>query len=182
MRVVEDMGIEFRPIGTENWLDFEALMESRGAPHGCWCTAWLGGVTKAADKSEKKAAMKARAGAGIPIGLLAYVAGEPIGWCAVAPRETYRNLGGDASKARVWSVVCFFITRKYRGQGLSTRFLGEAVGYAQAQGARFIEGYPVAPDAPSYKFMGFMPLFEKAGFEYVKPAGTRRNVMLRALE
>jgi hypothetical protein len=29
--------------------------------------------------------------------------------------------------------------------------------------------------------MGFVPTFEKAGFEFVKPAGSRRKVMLLKL-
>jgi hypothetical protein len=48
-------------------------------------------------------------------------------------------------------------------------------------GAKYIEAYPVAPDSPSYWFMGFVPTFEKAGFHFVKSAGTRRNVMIFAI-
>lgn len=33
------------------------------------------------------------------------------------------------------------------------------------------------PDSPSYRFMGFVPVFEKAGFREVGRAGTRRHVM-----
>jgi hypothetical protein len=30
-------------------------------------------------------------------------------------------------------------------------------------GARYVEAYPVEPDSPSYRFMGFKTTFEKAG-------------------
>ncbi len=40
-----------------------------------------------------------------------------------------------------------------------------------------LEAYPVEKKSPSYRFMGFISTFEKAGFEFVKKAGTRRNVM-----
>lgn len=175
------MTFEFRPINTENWSDFEALMESRGSPHNCWCTAWID-VGRKAEKSEKKASMKNRIESGTPVGLLAYSSDEPIGWCAVAPRETYRPLGGDETKDHVWSVVCFFIKRTFRGQGLSNLLLAQATEYASNHGAKFIEGYPVAKDSPSYRFMGFKPTFEKADFTFVKNAGTRRNVMVRELK
>lgn len=126
--------------------------------------------------------MKKRVENGVPIGLLAYSNDEPIGWCAVAPRETYRPLGGDETKEQVFSVVCFFVKRAFRGQGLSKLFLNEAIEFAKNHGAKYIEGYPVAKDTPSYRFMGFKPTFEKADFKFIKSAGTRRNVMLRKLE
>ena len=44
-------------------------------------------------------------------------------------------------------------------------------------GAKYIEAYPVEPDSPSYRFMGFIKTFEKAGFNFVKKVGTRRHVM-----
>lgn len=178
------MSFEFHPIDVENWPDFESLMESRGSPHNCWCTAWIDVAKKStkAEKSEKKATMQKRVNNGISVGLLVYSKGEPIGWCAVAPRESYKNLGGDETKAQVWSVVCFFIKRTFRGQGLSKLLLQEAIGFAKNHGAKFIEGYPVAPGSPSYRFMGFRPMFEKADFEYVKNAGARRAVMLKKLD
>lgn len=175
------MTFEFRPINADNWPDFETLMESRGSPHNCWCTAWID-VEKKAGKSEKKATMRKRVEDGTPVGLLVYANNEPIGWCAVAPRETYRPLGGDETKDHVWSVVCFFIKRDFRGQGISNQLLKKATEYASNHGAKFIEGYPVAKDSPSYRFMGFKPTFEKADFTFVKPAGSRRNVMLKELK
>jgi hypothetical protein len=33
-------------------------------------------------------------------------------------------------------------------------------------------------DSPGYRFMGFIKTFEKAGFNFVKKAGTRRNLMV----
>ncbi|MBL4645962.1 MAG: GNAT family N-acetyltransferase [Rhizobiales bacterium] len=177
------MTFDFHPIDTASWSDFETLMESKGSPHNCWCTAWIDVEKKnqKAEKSEKKASIKARVEKNIPVGLLAYFKDEPIGWCALAPRETYRPLGGDETKEQVWSIVCFFIKRDFRRQGLSSVFLKEAIKFARDHGAKFIEGYPVAKDSPSYRFMGFQPVFEKADFKFIKKAGTRRNVMVRDL-
>jgi hypothetical protein len=64
---------------------------------------------------------------GIPIGLLGYSDGEPVAWCSIAPRTTYRNLGGPTSTSEspeeVWSLVCFFIRREFRGKGLTNRVI-----------------------------------------------------------
>ncbi|WP_199728828.1 hypothetical protein [Corallococcus sp. CA053C] len=40
-----------------------------------------------------------------------------------------------------------------------------------------MEAYPVDADSPSYRFMGFVPVFTSAGFEVVGRAGSRRHVM-----
>ena len=38
--------------------------------------------------------MKSRVEGGVPIGILGYHDGAPIAWCSIAPRDTYRELGG----------------------------------------------------------------------------------------
>jgi hypothetical protein len=53
----------------------------------------------------------------------------------------------------------------------------KAKAYARKNGAKYMEAYPVQRDSPSYRFMGFVKTFEKAGFTFVKMAGTRRHVM-----
>jgi GNAT superfamily N-acetyltransferase len=133
------------------------------------------------DRPAKKAALQRRVLEGIPVGILGYLDGEPVAWCSIAPRATYRDLGGlndpaDATGS-VWSLVCFFVLRRLRGQGILRRLIAAAVEYARIRGATVIEAYPVAPDSPSYRFMGFVASFEAAGFREVGTAGTRRHVM-----
>jgi GNAT superfamily N-acetyltransferase len=122
---------------------------------------------------------------GIPIGLLGYSDGEPVAWCSIAPRTTYRNLGGLTSSSEspeeVWSLVCFFIRREFRGKGLTKRIIEAAVQHAAKHGAKVVEAYPVEPGSPSYRFMGYLPTFSAAGFHEVGRAGIRRRVMRREL-
>ena len=59
-----------------------------------------------------------------------------------------------------------------------TRWLiAAAVEHARRKGASVVEAYPVDPDSPSYRFMGFVGTFEAMGFRAVGRAGTRRHVM-----
>jgi GNAT superfamily N-acetyltransferase len=171
--------IKVKPVGTTTWNDFETLFKSKGAPSYCWCMAWR--MTKEELKQNNSASrkkfIKQRVSSRIPIGLLAYVDNEPIAWCSVAPRETYQRLGGDESIEDVWSIACFFIKREFRDQGLVDHLIEEAKKYARRKGAKYLEAYPVEPDSPSYKFMGLVHSFEKADFQFVRKAGTRRNVM-----
>lgn len=177
MKAIE--GIEFKPVDKTTWDDFETLFESKGGPSYCWCMAWR--MTKEELKQNtspnRKKFIKQRIGSGIPIGLLAYIEKNAIAWCSVAPRETYRRLGGDERVEKVWSIACFYIKREYRDKGLIDVLIEHAKKYARENGAEYVEAYPVDPDSPSYRHMGFIKTFEKAGFDFVKKAGTRRHVM-----
>lgn len=117
----------------------------------------------------------------MPVGILAYQNGQPLAWCSIAPRATYLPLGGDdypdVPEEKVWSLVCFFVPRKLRGHGIMRQLLQEAIKAARKRGARVVEAYPVEPDSPSYRFMGFVSAFKKAGFVETKLAGKRRHVM-----
>ena len=175
------------PVGPEQWSDFERLFESPGAPKYCWCMVrrMNGTEARTADKAVRKRAMEARVLSKVPVGLLAYVEGEAVAWCSVAPRPTFKALGGpddhiDAPGA-VWSLTCFFVKRTHRCQGMADALLAAAVRHAQESGAEVLEAYPVDPESPSYRFMGFVPQFEKYGFTEVGRAGKRRHVYRLAL-
>jgi len=180
-----DERIEFAAVTAERWPDLVQLFEARGGPHHCFCTAWrrLPSGSDRRDSDVKRATLERTVQAGTPVGLLVYLDGEPAGWCSVAPRETFRDLGGNeyGDGTSVWSVVCFFVPRARRGQGLAAQLLGAACDEALAAGADVIEGYPVDPDSPSYRFMGVRSMFLDAGFEETGMAGSRRHVMRRRL-
>jgi GNAT superfamily N-acetyltransferase len=178
---VDLAGLEFHEVDRERWRDLERLFESRGGPKSCWCMLWRATPGEARDTSgaSRKAALHRRVDAGVPIGILGYLRGEPVAWCSIAPRETYRRLGGveEEDGERVWSLVCFFVPRRLRGHGITARLIEAAVEHARRRGATVIEAYPVDADSPSYRFMGFVPAFQSAGFDEVGRAGTRRHVM-----
>lgn len=134
------------------------------------------------DGASRKGQLRRRVMAGTPVGLLGYREGEPVAWCSIAPKETHRPLTDeDTGSGGVWSIVCFFVTRRLRSAGLSRQLLDAAIAHAREQGARAVEVYPVDPDSPSYRFMGFVPLFATAGFRPIGRAGIRRHVMRLAL-
>lgn len=177
----------FREVDNANWHDFERLFAARGGPKSCWCMLWRASSAeaKAADGSSRKTAIHSRVRNGVPIGLLGYIADEPVAWCSIAPRATYRRLGGpedfgDEPDA-VWSLACFFIRRDLRGKGAGEQTLKAAIAHARRKGGKILEAYPVDPDSPSYRFMGFVGLFERAGFKAIVRAGTRRHVMRLSL-
>ena len=176
--------LEIHEVNAARWHDFERLFEAKGSPKYCWCMAWrtTSEEAKRASNAGRKNAMAARIKAGTPVGLLGYIEGEPAAWCSIAPRDTYRRLVSDGSPDEgIWSVACFFVRKQFRGEGITKKMLAAALDYAREHGARVVESYPVDEDSPSYRFMGFVPLFEKAGFVETGREGTRRHVMQRKL-
>ena len=133
-------------------------------------------------KEDRVASLEELVRAGTPVGILAYDGTTPVGWCSVAPRASYAALERSRVLPRiddtpVWSVVCLFVDRHFRRQGLTSRLLQAAVDYARGQGAPAVEGYPVAPDSASYTYMGTPETYRRVGFVDVTPAGQKRLVM-----
>lgn len=115
------------------------------------------------------------------MGILGYLDAQPVAWCSIAPRSGYKPLGGIETALNVWSLTCFFLKRPLRGKGLARNLLGAAVEHARQNGADLVEAYPI-DKGTSYRFMGYRTTFEAAGFEFIKMAGTRRNVMILHLK
>ncbi|NOY05879.1 MAG: GNAT family N-acetyltransferase, partial [Chlorobi bacterium] len=83
----------------------------------------------------------------------------------------------------VWAIVCFFVARAHRRQGISVRLLDAAVEYAFSRGAEIVEGYPVEPKKPSvpdaFAWQGLADVFSRAGFIEVARRSETRPVMRR---
>jgi GNAT superfamily N-acetyltransferase len=117
-------------------------------------------------------------------GILAYVGGVPAGWCSVAPREDFPSLGRSPvlkplDETPVWSIVCFYIDRTFRRQGLSIRLIRAAIDYVREKGGKVLEAYPTDPGErrldPISSYMGIPAAFRKAGFrEVARPSRVRR--------
>jgi GNAT superfamily N-acetyltransferase len=133
---------------------------------------------------QKRDRMLSTIASGTPVGLLAYADGEPVGWCSVAPRETFPKLQrsramptGEAQPA--WNVTCFFVKRTSRGAGITRRLLQAAIDYARDNGAMAVEGYPWDTSANHSRFKGHSSIFRDLGFQQ---DGTRWYLALRGGE
>jgi GNAT superfamily N-acetyltransferase len=177
--------LTFRPVTKARSADFDKLFETPGSPKYCWCMTWRASTDELKDTTgaTRKKQMHHRIDKGIPVGLLGYLDGEPVAWVSIAPRDTYARLGGPEAKAdeNIWSLACMFLRRAIRHRGHGGELINAAIAYARKRGATALEAYPVDPKSPSYRFMGFIPAFERVGFREVGREGTRRHVMRLAL-
>lgn len=164
--------IEIAPVTRETWRDFARLFEARGGPRYCWCAPYRFRDAHEMDAAAKKTGMRGLVTRGVPIGVLAYVGGEPVGWCSVAPRETYVKLERSRTMPRrtppetpTWTVLCFFVKRPFRKQGVARALLDGAIAHARSQGAAILEAYPFDTAGQTATHRGHSSLFAAAGFE-----------------
>jgi GNAT superfamily N-acetyltransferase len=138
-----------------------------------------------------RAAFQEVVAAGPPPGLLAYQDGRPVGWCAVAPRETYPRIlrspvlrPADETPA-CWAVVCFYVEGGERRGGVAAALLDAAVELAASGGAAAVEGYPKdTGDGRRHAnemFVGSASMFRRAGFQEVARRSPTRPIMGRVL-
>jgi GNAT superfamily N-acetyltransferase len=182
------MPTDIRPVTADRWEDLVGLFGKNGAYSGCWCM-WFRETSR--EFSERGNAGNRRAlheivHQGRVPGLLAYRAGRPVGWCSVAPRGEFGRLNRSPTlkpvdEQPVWSVVCFFVDRAHRGQGVAEELLETAVNYAARRGARLVEAYPVDTSGRKYRpadlYTGTVDLFGAAGFTEVARRSEARPIM-----
>ncbi len=177
-----------RPLTPERWDNLTALFGERGAYGGCWCMWWrqTSAEVNANAGERNRALFQALVHAGRVPGLLAYRDGIPVGWCSVAPRAEFGrvlrspNLRPIDDAQPVWAIVCFYIDRAHRGQGVATALLRAAVDHAAANGARLVEGDPIDTDGARRDaaiYTGTRPMFLAAGFKVVARRKASRPIV-----
>lgn len=186
-------GPSFEPLTPGRWGDLEELFGARGACGGCWCMWWrLPRQEFERGKGEgNRAAFRAVVEAGEEPGVLAYVGGRAVGWCAVAPRADYPALARSrvlkpVDERPVWSITCLFVSKPHRRRGLSEALLRAAVAHVARRGGRTVEGYPVEPQTgqqpDAFVWTGLASAFRRAGFAEVTRRSATRPVMRYEIE
>ncbi len=181
--------IKYKLLTPDCWNDIMKLFGKRGACGGCWCMWWK--LSKAQFENQKgeknKQALYKRVNSNEVPGIVAYHKNEPVGWCAVEPRSSFKRLEKSrilkpVDDEPVWSIVCFFIQKEFRRKGVSAELIKAAVNYARKKKAKIVEGYPLDlskeekyPDAFAYH--GIMSSFESAGFREVLRRSETRPIM-----
>jgi GNAT superfamily N-acetyltransferase len=189
----KSLSVRCVPLTLARWPEFEALFGPHGAQAGCWCMWWRETAAEfAARKGERnREAQRAIVASGDVPGLLAYVGDEPVGWCAVAPRERYPRLARSRTlkpidEQPVWSITCFFVARRYRRQGITANLLDAVVAFVRDRGGHIVEAYPIAPASgeypAAYAYTGLLSTFLAAGFQVVARPSASRAVVRYVIE
>ena len=195
------MGIEIIvvPANEASWEDLQTVFGERGDAHVCQCQRYkMGNGHYAPEPREVRAqALREETECGLPdasstTGLVAYLEGEPVGWCNVEPRTAFPQLrttripwpgrSEDRDDASVWAVTCFSVRAGSRRRGVTYALAAASVDFARERGARALEGYPMVIE-PGQEiswgelFVGKRSVFAAAGFREVSRPTKRRVVM-----
>jgi GNAT superfamily N-acetyltransferase len=187
------------PANEASWEDLKTVFGERGVPYDCQCQ-WFKLQAKewrAMPRGEREAELREQTRCGRPqaettTGLVAYLDGEPVGWCAVEPRTEYPRLrtmkvpwtgrDEDRDDPGVWAVTCFVVRTGYRRRGISRALTTAAVDFARERGAKAVEGYALIT-VPGKEivwgelFVGAASTYEACGFREVSSPTPRRRVM-----
>ena len=194
-----DQALSIVPANEATWEELQAVFGTRGYPSTCQCQ-WFKiphSDWRSVPVDELRGRLREQTNCGSPAaratsGLVAYLDGEPVGWCAVEPRTAYRRLlssrvpwterDEDKADDGVWAVTCFVTRVGYRKRGASRALARATVDFARERGARAVEGYPLINE-PGKEFtwgelfVGSRSIFADAGYAEVSRPTPRRVVM-----
>jgi GNAT superfamily N-acetyltransferase len=190
--------ISIVPANEASFEDLQTIFGARGPGARCQCQRYKlrpGEAFRSFPAEERAFRLREQTDCGNPgsdttSGLVAYLDGEPAGWCAVEPRTAYEGLlrvfrvpwdGRDEDKAdgTVWAVTCLFTRAGYRKRGISRALAAAAVDHARDRGARALEAYPITTKnvIDEELHVGTPATFAAAGLVEVNRPSKRRTVM-----
>lgn len=185
------MVVEIHPATGERFDDLASILAPRNpdAP-ACWCLYWRLTSSEYGRLTGEERPNRLRElceGDSAP-GVIAYVDGEPAGWCAFGPRTEMGRLQRSRTIPKfddrpVWSIVCFVVKARFRRQGVSRQMLRAAIDYARSKGVQALEAYPVDTGGRriggTSAYTGTMSMFEAAGFRRVMETSARSGGLPR---
>ena len=173
------------------WSDVVEVFKGSG-DRDCWCQYWRQSSSNYAKRppGSGRADLRKQVRTGPPPGILAYSAGKPVGWLGLWPREGLERLVRSRTIPRiderdVWSIVCFKVKVGYRRTGVARALLNGAIDFARRAGVATLEAYPIDPGGRrvdvTFGYVGFTPMFERAGFNRVLDTAARSAGRMRIL-
>jgi GNAT superfamily N-acetyltransferase len=193
-----ELAISVMPANEASWEDLQTVFGTRGQGARCQCQRYKLRARESFGSfpvEERALRLREQTDCGHPesdttSGLVAYLEGSPVGWCAVEPRTAYEGLvrnfrvpwegrAEDKADDSVWAVTCLFTRAGFRKRGVSRALARAAVDFARERGARAIEGYPITTKnvIAEELHVGTEGVFAAAGFTEVSRPTLRRVVM-----
>lgn len=170
------MSVVVVPATADRFDDVAALLAPRDpdAP-ACWCLYYRCTSSQFSELRgvERPAALRSLCEREVAPGVLAYLDGQVVGWCALGPRAEMGRLQRSRTipavdGTPVWSIVCFVVRSGFRRRGVAGALLDGAIAYAAEHGATVLESYPIDTEggrvSGAFLFVGTTSMFERAGF------------------
>ncbi|QDP98904.1 GNAT family N-acetyltransferase [Microlunatus elymi] len=176
-----------QPLDAGSWDAFAGLVERHnGVFGGCWCT-WF--HTMASEKerdSGKNCELKKRLVTEDRAHAALVMDGDTaIAWCQYGPPSELPNIyhrkqyEAEADLLPDYRITCIFVDKRYRHRGLAAVALQGALELIANAGGGVVEGYPHdnSGQRVAVLYDGTRALYERTGFDYIRPKGTKNCVM-----
>jgi len=180
--------VHVRALDTATWPDFAALVERHnGVWGGCWCMAFHAEGVGKRPAAENRAAKECRVREGRAHAALVYDGEVCLGWCQFGPADELprikhrRAYEAELAVLPDWRITCFFVDKRYRGQGVAAAALAGALDEIARLGGGTVESYPEDVDgrstSGSFLHNGTVAMFERAGLQRMRRIGKHRWVV-----
>jgi GNAT superfamily N-acetyltransferase len=177
----------------ETWPMFDDLvLRHNGIFGGCWCT-WFHpdspdrGPGAEGSRAEKKRYVEQ----GVAHAALLVDGDEAVAWAEYGTPAELPNIhhrkqyDAEADLVPDHRVTCIFVDKRYRRHGLAEAALRAALDQIAQDGGGIVEGYPHVPGekkmSSSFLYNGTRAMYERCGFEFVRPKGLKNTVMRRTV-
>jgi len=197
------MPYRFEALTPGTWPAFEQLAaKHNGVWGGCWCT-WFHRVPGQKDRGvppqlreEAEGAELTRrwkeqlVGTGHAHAALVFDGDAAIAWCQYGTPVELPNIyhrkeyeSGLTEPAPPYRITCFFVDRDHRRRGVAEAALQAALGLIAADGGGTVDSFPNDTQgkktSSSFLHNGTRTMFERAGFDYLRPLGMKKCLMRR---
>ena len=197
------MAYRIEALTTHTWPGFVQLAEKHnGVWGGCWCT-WFHRIPGQPGRGVPPELREVAEGAeltklwkehlvrtGRAHAALVFDSDTPIAWCEYGTPDELPNIyhrkeyqSGLDSPAPPYRITCFFVDRDHRRRGVAEAALQGALALIAAAGGGTVDSFPndVQGKKTSSSFLhnGTRTMFERAGFEFLRPLGTKKCLMRR---
>ena len=186
-------GYSIQPLTAHTWDAFAGLVERHnGIFGGCWCTYFHPECAEREPGYEGSRALKKRlVEAGQAHAALVMIADEAIAWAEYGTPDELPNIHhrnqylAESDVTPDYRITCIFVDKRYRRQSYANVALAGALDQIAAQGGGVVEGYPHEIGEKrmnnSFVYNGTRPMYERAGFEFVRSKGMKNTVMRRTI-
>lgn len=181
-------GFTVRPLSTDTWPDFAALVERHhGVWGGCWCMEFHPeGKERGA---HRRGAKERRVQEGTAHAALVYDGATCVGWCQFGPAaelpriKHLRVYNQGQGQAPEWRITCFFVDKDFRGKGVASAALAGALQEIARLGGGMVESYPEDTAdrrvSGSFLYNSRLAMFEHQGFQRARRLGKNHWVVSR---
>lgn len=168
------------PLTPERVSDYLAFFDSRAFSDnprwsGCYCYFPIHDPQKInwheTTAGENRRSITDCVAQGQTSGVLAYVAGEVVGWCHAGPWSMYPMLRDvpEPDTDGLGVVFCFVVAPEARGQGVAKALLAAACELLQERGMTSVQAKPIKQaEGAAENHLGPLSMYLNAGFRIVR--------------